>query len=80
MMASVKRFIFTKGIKFYYFIFKSLRKFYMTIDFVTKFIIGYSLVNGWKHDENLSKARFDKSGNLTKVWLRGSSNPTGSKN
>ena len=77
MMASVKRFIFTKG-QFHYYVFKLLRTFYMTIDFVTKFIIGYSLVNGWKHEENLSKTRFDKSGNLTKVWLRGSSNPTGS--
>ena len=75
---SVKRFIFMNGLKIYYEFFKIFRKFYMTLEYILMWSIGYSLINGWDQSRKLSKSKFDQSGNLTKIWARGSSTPTGS--
>ena len=75
---SVKRFIFMNGLKIYYEAFKIFRKFYMTLEYILMWSIGYSLINGWDQSRKLSKSKFDQSGNLTKIWARGSSTPTGS--
>ena len=74
---SVKRFIFMNGLKIYYEAFKIFRKFYMTLEYILMWSIGYSLINGWDQSRKLSKSKFDQSGNLTKIWARGSSTPTG---
>ena len=49
----------------------------MTLEYVLMWSIGYSLINGGDQSRKLSKSKFDQSGNLTKIWARGSSSPTG---
>ena len=49
----------------------------MTLEYILMWSIGYSLINGWDESRKLSKSKFDQSGNLTKIWARGSSTPTG---
>ena len=50
----------------------------MTFEYILMWSIGHSLINGWDQSRKLSKSKFDQSGNLTKIWARGSSTPTGS--
>ena len=49
----------------------------MIIDQLLDILIGYSLVSGWNSDRKLAKARFDKSGNLTRILSRGSEKSVG---
>ena len=49
----------------------------MTLEYILMWSIGYSLINGWDQSRKLSKSKFEQSGNLTKIWARGSSTPTG---
>ena len=49
----------------------------MTLEYILMWSIGYSLINGWDQSRKLSKSKFDQSGNLTRIWARGSSTPTG---
>ena len=49
----------------------------MIIDQLLDILIGYSLVTGWNSDRKLAKARFDKSGNLTRILSRGSEKSVG---
>ena len=67
MEATVEKVVMKIGFRRLYNVFKFVRNIYMFFDMVIDSVLGYSLVNGYKKDREMSKSSVEKSGHLVKI-------------
>ena len=66
METTVEKIVMKIGFRRLYNVFKFVRNIYMFLDMVTDSVLGYSLVNGYKKDREMSKSG-ETSGHLVKI-------------
>ena len=67
METTVEKIVMKIGFRRLYNVFKFVRNIYMFLDMVTDSVLGYSLVNGYKKDREMSKSSVETSGHLVKI-------------
>ena len=67
METTVEKIVMKIGFRRLYNVFKFVRNIYMFLDMVTDSVLGYSLVNGYKKDREMSKSGVETSGHLVKI-------------
>ena len=67
METTVEKIVMKIGFRRLYNVFKFVRNIYMFLDMVTDSVLGYSLVNGYKKDREMSKSSVEASGHLVKI-------------
>ena len=67
MEATVEKIVMKIGFRRLYNVFKFVRNIYMFFDMVADSVFGYSFVNGYKKDREMSKSGVERSGHLVKI-------------